>query len=163
MSGDAAGVGKHVLASANFFLGATNFVVIALPDRYVVGQTINPPEVAGSHPARGAAWVLDGRCSHYLRDAERGPSLELLVLTWRGLKPPPRWAESTVALRVDQHEAQLLIDEIRVGFPRRRPMVRLRAWWPCERTERTLQLEILGPDGTDLGPIAATLSLSECH
>lgn len=160
---DAAGVGKHVLASANFFLGAKNFMVLALPARYVVGQTINPSEVAGSHSARGASWVLDGRCSHYLRDAQHGPSLELLVLTWRGFARTPRWAEGARATTVAQHDAQLLLDEIRVGFPRRRTLTRLRAWWPCERTQRTLQVELLGPDGFDLGAIAETLSLSECH
>src|SRR5512132_1301064 len=103
----------HVLASANVFLGASNFMVLALPDRYNVGQTINPAEVAGTHPARGAAWVLDGRCSHYLRDSQSKQSLELLVVSRRGEAAVPRWFGSTDtrALIVAQHEARLLFDE----------------------------------------------------
>ena len=155
----------HVLASANVFLGASNFVVIALPDRYTVGQTINPAEVAGTHPARGAAWVLDGRCSHYLRDGQTRQSLELLVVTRRGEASVPRWYASSEARRlvVAQHEARMLFDEIRVGFPRRRSMARVRAAWSCERTKRALEVELLGPHDADLTPIADAFALAECH
>lgn len=163
MPRDVAGVRKHVLASANFFLGASNFVIVALPDRYTVGQTINPAEVAGTHPARGAAWVLDGRCSHWLRDDEAGSSLELLVVTSRGTRPPGWSGGPTTRAVFDEHDGEVLIDSIRVGFPRRRSMGRLRAWWPCERTRRSLRLEVVAPDGVDLAPVAESLVLSECH
>lgn len=155
---------KHVLASSNLFLGASNFMVLALPDRYAVGQTINPAEVAGSHQARGAAWVLDGRCSHYLRDGAAKISLELLVLSDRGTRVP-RWArgDGLAETVVAEHGGQVLVDRMRVGFPRRRTMERLRAWWPCERTRRTLQVEILGPEGVELSSVAAALPHSECH
>lgn len=159
------GIRMHVLASANIFLGASNFMVLALPDRYNVGQTINPAEVAGTHPARGAAWVLDGRCSHYLRDSQSKQSLELLVVSRRGETAVPRWFGSTDtrALIVAQHDARLLFDEIKVGFPRRRAMARLRAAWSCERTKRALEVELLGPHDADLAAIADALTLAECH
>ncbi len=158
-------VRKHVLASANILLGASNFMIIALPERYTVGQTINPAEVAGTHPARGAAWVLDGRCSHFLRDAQTRQSLELLVVTRRGETAVPRWYASsdTRPLLVAQHDARLLFDEITVGFPRRRAMARLRAAWSCERTKRALEVELLGPHDADLAAIAEAFSLAECH
>lgn len=158
------GIRMHVLASANVLLGASNFMVIALPDRYTVGQTINPSEVAGTHPARGAAWVLDGRCSHYLRDTETKMSLELLVVTRRGENAVPRWYSSAErSLVVAQHDARLMQDEIRVGFPRRRTLSRLRAAWSCERTKRALEVELLGPHDADLAPIADAFTLAECH
>lgn len=159
----ASSVRRHVLASANLFIGASNFLVLALPDRYNVGGTINPPEVAGTHPARGAAWVLDGRCSHYLRDTASRTSLELLVRSWRGESRSPKWWGDAREIVVAEHEARLVTDAIRVGFPRRRTMARLRAAWSCERTKRSLELELLGPDGTDLSPIADAILLSECH
>jgi hypothetical protein len=62
-----------------------------------------------------------------------------------------------------QHDARLSTDAIRVGFPRRRTMARLRAAWSCERTKRSLELELLGPDDVDLAPIAEAILLSECH
>ncbi len=159
------GIRRHVLASANILLGASNLVVIALPDRYSVGQTINPAEVAGTHPARGAAWVLDGRCSHYLRDSQTRESLELLVVSRRGEGSVPKWfgSSDTRPLVVAQHDARLMVDEIRVGFPRRRPMARLRAAWSCERTKRALEIELLGPHDADLAPIAEAFALAECH
>lgn len=158
-----AGVRKHVLASANLFIGASNFIIIALPERWSVGGTINPPEVAGTHPARGAAWVLDGRCSHYLRDSLTKTSLELLVLSFRDAKRAPKWYGEGRDIVVAQHDARVMTDAIRVGFPRRRGMARLRAAWSCERTKRALEVEILAPDGSDLGPIVEALLLSECH
>src|SRR5512142_2242928 len=109
------GVRKHVLASANVFLGASNFIVIALPERYNVGSTINPPEVAGTHPARGAAWVLDGRCSHYVREAGTKAALELLVQSWRGEARLPKWESAARSTMVAEHDARLIIDAIRVG------------------------------------------------
>lgn len=157
------GVRKHVLASANLFIGASNFIVLALPERYNVGGTINPPEVAGTHAARGAAWVLDGQCSHYIRDAASRSSLELLVRSWRGEERAPKWGAGAREIVIAQHDARLATDAIRVGFPRRRTMARLRAAWSCERTKRSLELELLGPDGTDLSPLAEALLLSECH
>lgn len=159
------GIRMHVLASANVFLGASNFMIVALPARYSVGQTINPAEVAATHPARGAAWVLDGRCSHYLRDTENKRSLELLVVASRGERNAPKWSASSDArgIVLAQHDARLLVDAIRVGFPRRRTMARLRAAWACERTKRSLEVELLGTDDANLGPIAEALLLSECH
>lgn len=153
----------HVLASSNLLLGASNFMVLALPERYSIGQTINPAEVGGTHQARGAAWVLDGRCSHFIRDTT-GPSLEVLVVSDRGQRVP-RWdrSDGLSITSVAEHEARLGIDQIRVGFPRRRTMERLRAWWPCERTNRTVQVEIVGPEGVDLAAVAAVLPRSECH
>lgn len=155
----------HVLASANLLLGASNFMVLALPDRYTIGATINPAEVAGTHPARGAAWVLDGRCSHYVRDVDAKTALELLVRSFRGESRVPKWyaGQDARAIVVAQHDARLVTDAIRVGFPRRRTMTRLRAAWSCERTKRSLEVELLGPDALDLGPIAEALLLSECH
>ncbi len=163
MASETAGVRRHVLASSNLLLGASNFVVLALPERYSIGQTINPAEVGGTHQARGAAWVLDGRCSHFIRDSG-GPSLEILVVSDRGERTP-RWGrgDGLTATLVAEHEAHVGIDRIRVGFPRRRTMERLRAWWPCERTKRTLQIEIVGPEGVDLVAVAAVLPHSECH
>lgn len=161
--GDALAVRKHVLASANLLLGASNFIVLALPERYNVGATINPAEVAGTHAARGAAWVLEGRCSHFLRDAETRASLELLVRSWRGEGRSTKWGPDARAVVVAQHDAQLVTDAIRVGFPRRRTMTRLRVAWSCERTKRSLEVELLGPDALDLDPIAEALLLSECH
>ncbi len=165
MPAETPGVRKHVLASANIFLGASNFIVIALPERYAVGQTINPAEVAGTQQARGAAWVLDGRCSHYLREAGSAGALELLVLSERGEARMPKWAGApgVVARRFAEHEGGQLEDTIRVGLTRRRTMPRLRAWWSCERTKRTLQVELVGPAGSDLSTIGDTLLLSECH
>ena len=157
------GVRKHVLASANLFVGATNFIVLALPERYSVGATINPPEVAGTHPARGATWVLDGRCSHYVRDTSSRASLELLVRSWRGESRSPKWSSDAREIVIAQHEARLATDAIRVGFPRRRTMARLRAAWACERTKRSLELELLGPEDADLSSIVEALLLSECH
>jgi hypothetical protein len=158
------GVRLHVLASANLFLGASNFVIVALPERYVVGGTINPSEVAGTEQARGAKWVLDGRCSHYLRDPAAQRSLELLIVGDRGQRQPKWSAEEGVApARFAEHEGRLRVDTIRAGFPRRRTMGRLRASWPCERTHRTLHVEVLAPEGVDLGPIGESLTLSECH
>ncbi len=157
------GVRKHVLASANLFLGASNFMVLALPERYNVGQTINPPEVAGTHPARGAAWVLDGRCSHWVRDAQTKSSLELLVQSWRGEGRSPKWWADAREIVVAQHDARLVFDAIRVGFPKRRTLARLRAAWSCERTKRSLEVELLGPEDVDLSQIADALLLSECH
>ncbi len=164
MPRDIPGIRKHVLASANIFLGASNFLIVALPERYVVGQTINPAEVAGTQPARGAAWVLDGRCSHYVRDAAAQRSLELLVVADRGVRQP-RWSheEGAATALFAEHEGQFRLDTIRAGFPRRRTMGRLRAWWPCERTKRTLLVELVAPDGVDLAPIGESLRLSECH
>ena len=164
MARELAGIRKHVLASTNFFMGASNFVIVALPERYVVGQTINPPEVAGTHRASGAAWVLDGRCSHWLRDREEGPSLELLVLTWRGERRP-RWfaVDGANPATFAEHDGRLMLDDIRVGFPRRRTMRRLRAWWTCERTRRTLEIEVVAPAGADLAALAESLTHSECH
>jgi hypothetical protein len=157
------GVRKHVLASANLFIGASNFIVLALPDRYNVGGTINPPEVAGTHAARGAAWVLDGRCSHYVRDSTSRTSLELLVQSWRGETRAAKLSGDVREIVIAQHDARLATDAIRVGFPRRRTMARLRAAWSCERTKRSLELELLGPDGMDLSAIAEAILLSECH
>ena len=159
------GVRKHVLASANVFLGASNFIVLALPERYNVGGTINPPEVAGTHPARGAAWVLDGRCSHYLRDARTKTSIELLVQSWRGEARAPKWYVSSEArgVLVAEHDARLIADAIRVGFPRRRTMTRLRAAWSCERTKRSLEIELLASADIELDAIAEAILLSECH
>ena len=157
------GVRKHVLASANVFLGASNFIVIALPERYNVGGTINPPEVAGTHPARGAAWVLDGRCSHYVRDPQTKSALELLVQSWRGESRAPKWLADARSAMVDEHDARVLTDAIRVGFPRRRTLTRLRAAWSCERTKRSIEVELLGPEDVDLSAIADALLLSECH
>ncbi|HEY6957190.1 MAG TPA: hypothetical protein VI814_00015 [Candidatus Limnocylindria bacterium] len=157
------GVRKHVLASANLFIGASNFLVIALPERYNIGGTINPPEVAGTHAARGAAWVLDGRCSHYVRDTSSRTSLEILVQSWRGETRSPKWMGEAREIVIAQHDARLATDAIRVGFPRRRTMARLRAAWSCERTKRSLELELLGPEDVDLSPIADAIVLSECH
>lgn len=156
------GVHKHVLASANIFLGAGNFLVLALPERYTVGQTINPAEVNATHPARGASWVIDGRCSHFLRDAN-GPSLEFLFVSDRG-SSPPRWAVgANPDRRIGDHEAVLLLDTMTVGFPRRREVGRLRAWWACDRTRRSPRLEIVAPVGVDLVAIGFALEHSECH
>lgn len=157
------GVRKHALASANLLLGASNFIVLALPERYNVGATINPPEVAGTHAARGAAWVLDGRCSHWVRDTETKASIELLVQSWRGEARSPKWAGDARGVVIAQHDAGILADVIRVGFPRRRTMTRLRAAWSCERTKRSLEIELLAPANFDLTAIADALQLSECH
>ena len=164
MPRDIPGVRKHVLASANLFLGASNFMILALPERYVVGGTINPSEVAGTEQARGAKWVLDGRCSHYLRDPAANRSLELLIVADRGERRPG-WStdEGAGSALFAEHEGGYRLDAIRTGFPRRRTMGRLRAWWPCERTHRTLHLEVLAPEGVDLGPISESVRLSECH
>lgn len=161
--GDPLAVRKHVLASANLLLGASNFMVLALPEQYSIGATINPAEVAGTHAARGAAWVLDGRCSHFVRDPRTKVSLELLVQAWRGEGREPKWSSGARRIVVAQHDAQLSTDAIRVGFPRRRSMARLRAAWSCERTKRSLEVELLGPDDVDLTPIAEAILLSECH
>lgn len=153
-------VAKHVIASTNLFLGTSNFVVLAMPPEYSIGQTINPNEVNATHLARGAAWVVDGRCSHFVRGS--GPSLELLLLAERGANRP-RWASSGRALALGGHEGVLVLDALRVGFPRRREHVRLRAWWPCERTRRSLILEIMGPAPLSLEPFAEAIAASECH
>ena len=163
MAHEIAGVRKHVLASANFLLGVSNFMVLALPESYTVGQTINPAEVDATHPARGIAWVLEGRCSHYLRDSS-GPSLELLVKAGRG-SHAPRWAQGDDLTNtvVAEHEGQVRLDKLTVGFPRRRVLDRMRAWWPCDRTKRTIQVEILGPEGLDVAALSGALPHTECH
>ncbi len=154
---------RHVLASANMLLGASNFLVLALPERYRVGQTINPNEVNGTAQARGAAWVQDGRCSHYLRDGGTVRALEFLLVARRGVVPPGWAADPSRAIRVADHEGSARADTMRVGFPRRRDLDRLRLWWPCERTGRSLELELLGPLGAAPDDLIAALERSECH
>src|SRR5207249_2498687 len=95
-------VAKHVIASSNLFLGTSNFIVLALPREYGIGQTINPTEVNATHLARGAAWVVDGRCSHFVRSAG-GPSLELLLVAERGVRRPS-WVANGAATLVGGHD-----------------------------------------------------------
>ena len=154
-------VAKHVIASSNLFLGTSNFIVLALPSGYGIGQTINPNEVNATHLARGAAWVVDGRCSHFVRSAG-GPSLELLLVAERGVRRPS-WVANGAATLVGGHDGVVLMDSFRTGFPRRREHARLRAWWSCERTKRSLVLEIAGPAPLVLSPLATALVASECH
>jgi len=144
-------------------LGASNFLVLALPERFRVGQTINPNEVNGTAQARGAAWVQDGRCSHFLRDGGTVRALELLLVARRGAARPGWAAEGSRAIRIADHEGSALADRLRVGFPRRRDLDRLRLWWPCERTGRSLELELLGAPGSEHDDLIAALERSECH
>lgn len=117
----------------------------------------------GTAQARGAAWVLDGRCSHYLRDAGGG-SLEMLLVAHRGVAGRPRWAaEPSRTIRIADHEGLARTDTIRVGFPRRRDLDRLRLWWPCERTGRSVELEIVGAPGSPRDELIGALERSECH
>lgn len=153
---------KHVIASANFLLGASNFIVLAVPAGYTIGQTINPNEVNATHLARGAAWVVDGRCSHWLR-TKAGPSLEMLFIARRGEKRPSWASAAAQPFAIAGHDGVFLIDSFRAGFPRRRDQARLRAWWPCERTKRSVVVEIAGHAPLDLSPFAAALAASECH
>ena len=156
-------VAKHVIASSNLFLGTSNFIVLALPPEYGIGQTINPTEVNATHLARGAAWTVvdDQRNAQLLLHAlGNQPHHDVGGAAGRKADQP---SDRLHRVGIGGHDGVVLMDSFRTGFPRRREHARLRAWWSCERTKRSLVLEIAGPAPLVLSPLATALVASECH
>ncbi|MDR5694874.1 MAG: hypothetical protein QN198_12375 [Armatimonadota bacterium] len=158
---------KHVIAAENFLLGATNFVVVTLPEGWKLLRGISPPEVDSNRLFGEVQWVTSGRSPHLLVQPERRSGAELHVLVNRGRRMLDKLKASPGARPFflhSGHEAFLLHHQVRRGLWRGYLEKGVRLSLFCDRTDRTITLEITGRIGeTEIQELLEALQGVECH
>lgn len=158
---------KHVVAAENFLLGPTNFVVVALPEGWKLLRGTSPPEVDSNRLFGDVQWVTSGRSPHLLIQPERRTGAEMHILIHRGRRSLEKLKASPGARPFpvqSGHEAFFLLHQVRRGL-----------WWGsvengvrlavfCDRTDRTITLEIAGRIGeAEIDELLEALQGVECH
>lgn len=157
---------KHIIAAENFLLGATNFVVVTLPEGWTLLRGTSPPEVDSNRQFGGVQWVTSGRSPHLLVQPERKTGAEMHILIQRGRRPLDKVKASPKACPFplqSGHEA-FLLHLVRRGLWRGASENGVRLSVFCDRTDRTITLEITGRIGeAEIQELLEALQGVECH
>lgn len=156
---------RHVVAASNFLIGATNFLILALPQGWRIGDGIAPPEVDATHMDGGTLWVVDGRTHHVLFEPAAKRQVELIVRVQPGAARRERVSTGweTGDIKVSGHPATYRIGEVRRGVLKRQRLAALGIAFHCNLSERSLCIEFFGPSSEDLREFLRLAPAITCH
>jgi len=154
------------LAAAHFLLGASNLLVLALPDGWQLATGRGQPEVDATLVQGDYRWARQGRAWYYLWPAGGRPRLDLTVHIGEAAAGPDDVTDRGT-FSAGGHAGRWLLGRRRQPWLGRTSWPLLTADLACPVTDRQLALELAGPARwPDLGPLlefAAVLEGLECH
>jgi len=138
----------QTLEAVNPIVGRTQFIGLSLPPAWRITRATVMPDVATTVRQGERQWVAAGETRHVVFDGARRIRLDMVVQVKPGAsrRPLPRLAE-TVAngpIAVGGHPGVFQLGRRREGVLSRRLVPTLRVRHYCDRTQRTILLELSG-------------------
>ncbi len=161
---------EHVISVGNPVLGVFRYLVLQLPEGWVVKSSEIPPEVSYTTEYNGVGYVVDGLTHHYITSVLGEETLQLTIkcskirgelgVNTRGLE-----SYSLGRTQIAGHSCVYVYGEKLVGFFRRERMRYLAMIFDCGFTGRRIELRLLGrqASGAVMERLIPALEQSRCH
>lgn len=149
-------------------VGTIEFVGLDLPDPWRITRALVTPEVQTTVRKDERQWVAAGETRHVVFDPSRRVHTDLVI---RIMPSAPRrsltgFVEQAAAgvVTVGGHPGEFQIGRRRSGWLSRRLISALRVRHYCDRTERTILIDLSGDVAVDdLRVLLEALGHLECH
>lgn len=148
-------------------VGPVGFVGLAVPPPWQVTKASVTPEVHTTVRESGRQWVASGETRHVVFDPGRRLRIDLVVRVMprapRRTLPPLADQTAAGAIVVAGHPGEFLLGRRRDGWLSPRLVPTLRVRHRCDRTGRTILIELSGAAVEDLRALLAAVGGLECH
>lgn len=148
------------VAASNFLFGVVNFIILSLPEgsRLISGNI--PPEINRIVKIGKVRWVSEGHTTNYI--VHKNVAFEVKVIVSEG-SHLNKFENSII---INGHHAYYRCILTKTGIIRRRQLNRLEINFYCNKTKRTLKLQLSSTYSIcerDIDAFLALLKDSICH
>lgn len=163
------GDSEHVISIGNPILGVFKYLVLPLPSGWVVQRSEVPPELTYHGEYNGVGYVVEGQAHHYATNLVSDESFQLTIRCKRGkaltvIKPGGLEKPTAGTTYVSGHTCFYAFGDKPVGLLKKDRMQHLKLAFNCDKTGRTIELELLGRSSEEtLRQIIRTLEQARCH
>ncbi|HIQ30381.1 MAG TPA: hypothetical protein EYH45_07460 [Candidatus Caldiarchaeum subterraneum] len=161
---------EHIISIGNPVLGVFRYLVLQLPEGWIVKSSEIPPEISYTTEYNGIGYVVDGLSHNYITSVL---GEEMLQLTIKCSKIRGELSISTRGLEnyslgrthIANHPCLYVYGEKPVGFLRKERMRYLAMVFDCSFTGRRIELRLLGKQssGVIIEGLIPALEQSRCH
>jgi len=159
---------KHVIAAKNILFGMGYFIILPLPQGWVITRSYLEPDIHSTVRREDIDWIEAGQTDQIVFHPIRRISLDLMIQIKRGkhdgLDLKGVQVSSQLSGTVGGHPATSCWGEIQEGLFRKKTRKTLRVRFFCPELQHTLFLHFTGTcQETDLREIYDSLAGLECH
>jgi hypothetical protein len=155
----------HVVAATHFVLGASNFLVLPLPENWDLRLGRAPMDIDYTIARDGVRWAQEGQATALLVDHKARRAIELTVRTARGSIPPPKLMESHQGTcRIGGHAASYTLGSANLGLFGTKRYTVLHCTHRCDETQRLVDLRFMHKGTPEmLESLLPPLEKARCH
>lgn len=159
---------EYTVSVGNIVLGVYVFMILRLPPEWKLVRGGIPSEFVYSKELEGARWVTEGRAYHYLHNRSNGNRFQFTIkcVKGRGKQGLPRSLDKRGEGTIDLsgHACRYIWGKLRGGIFRKEELTYLNLSFTCDRTDRTVTLEMKGQGRQeDVRGLTEALGESKCH